>query len=108
MNAMNTMISPVDLQQLSIADFEPFLQKSFALLFPGGEEAALLSSVLRLTGYTNLERTPFSVVLQTGQTKSYYPQGIYTLVHPSLGRMEIFLVPLGIKEGGMQYEAVFS
>ena len=36
------------------------------------------------------------------------PQAIYSLELESLGRLEIFLVPVGPQAGGMGYEAVFS
>jgi hypothetical protein len=40
------------------------------------------------------------------------PQAIYPLEHQALGRMEIFLVPIGPdprgKRKGMQYEAAFN
>jgi hypothetical protein len=36
------------------------------------------------------------------------PQQIRRVEHPSLGSMEIFLVPIGPDASGMQYEAVFG
>lgn len=99
----------VALEQLSKADFEPLKGKAVSVFFSAeGAEEAVLADVVPLTGYSNLDRKPFSIVLQTGQQKQWYPQAIYTLVHPVLGAMDLFLVPLGMKDGGMQYEAVFS
>jgi hypothetical protein len=35
------------------------------------------------------------------------PQHIYALEHTSLGKLELFLVPIGPDERGMRYQAVF-
>jgi hypothetical protein len=35
-------------------------------------------------------------------------QRIYELDHPELGPLEIFLVPIGVEEEGVRYEAVFN
>jgi hypothetical protein len=55
-----------------------------------------------------MQRKPFSILLQTMQKDHYYKQAIYSVEQPALGRIEIFLVPVGCNEKGMQYEAVFS
>jgi len=97
------------LELLSSKDFQPYVGSDFHIRFtPGVTVAAQLESVLELTGYSNLERKPFSIVFQTAEKESYYLQAIYTIEHPALGALSIFLVPLGIKGKGMQYEAVFS
>ena len=36
------------------------------------------------------------------------PQRIYPLVHETLGSLELFIVPIGPREGGMVYEAIFT
>ena len=36
------------------------------------------------------------------------PQKIYPLEHDRLGRLDLFLVPVGPDEVGMRYEAIFS
>ena len=35
-------------------------------------------------------------------------QGIYPIAHPSLGAMELFLVPIQGDASGRRYEAVFN
>lgn len=35
-------------------------------------------------------------------------QGLYDLSHPTLGEMQLFLVPVGVQEGRLQLEAVFN
>ena len=35
-------------------------------------------------------------------------QAIYPITHPSLGTLELFIVPLGPKDGGNRYEIIFT
>lgn len=97
------------LQTLSAADFQPYLGTDFRVEFPGGgSTSAQLAEVVELPVHPGRERKPFSILLQTDLVKFYYPQAIYTIQHPALGSLSLFLVPLGVKGRGMQYEAVFS
>jgi hypothetical protein len=49
----------------------------------------------------------FGLVFRSG-TRAHVPQAIYTLRHPALGEMDVFLVPIGPDEVGMRYEAIFN
>ncbi|WP_121353950.1 DUF6916 family protein [Flavisolibacter nicotianae] len=99
----------VALQHLTAADFQSQIGNDFFIHFSTGVlAAAQLDKVVDLPAYPNLERKPFSILLQTTQKDRYYPQAIYTLEQAALGRMQIFLVPVGRNEKGVQYEAVFS
>ena len=53
------------------------------------------------------ERAPFSIVFR-GPTEPVLPQRIYPLENETLGAFELFIVPVGPDESGMQYEAVFG
>jgi hypothetical protein len=106
---MNSGLASAALDRLCAADFQPYTGTDFCIRF--SEDVAVtaqLENVLELCGYSGLERQPFSIVFQTDQQRSYYTQAIYRVEHPALGVLPIFLVPLGIKGKGMQYEAVFS
>ena len=52
-------------------------------------------------------RQPFSLTFR-GPLTPWHPQGTYPVMHDQLGKMDIFLVPLGPDEQGMCYQAVFS
>lgn len=52
-------------------------------------------------------RTPFSLYFQT-HSATVLPQRIYTLQHPVLGTLELFLVPTSRNGDGVVYEAVFN
>ena len=52
-------------------------------------------------------RAPFTLTFR-GPVEPVLPQRIYALEHPSLGTLEIFIVPIGRDEAGTTYEAVFG
>ena len=52
-------------------------------------------------------REPFSLLF-TGPSESFLEQHMYALHHPELGRLDMFLVPVGQDDKGYQYEAVFG
>lgn len=52
-------------------------------------------------------RAAFSLIFH-GPVDRYAPQGIWRLEHPEVGRLDVFLVPLGPAEDVMRYQAVFS
>ena len=49
----------------------------------------------------------FSLFL-TGPGDIYLPQHTYALEHPSMGELELFVVPVGRDEAGFHYEVVFN
>ena len=53
------------------------------------------------------ERAPFSIVFR-GPLEPVLPQRIYRFEHDELGSFELFIVPIGPDESGMQYQAVFG
>lgn len=97
------------LQLLTAGDFQSQIGTRFFIHFSGkGSTVAQLEKVVELPAYKNLERKPFSILLQTTQKDHYYQQAIYTVEQPAVGSLPIFLVPVGCNEKGMQYEAVFT
>jgi len=47
-------------------------------------------------------------VLFLGPKEPLLPQKSYPLTHPTKGRVIVFLVPIGMRETGVTYEAVYS
>jgi hypothetical protein len=43
-----------------------------------------------------------------GPGQPFLPQQMWKLVHPALGELGIFLVPIGREEDGFLYEAIFN
>jgi GNAT superfamily N-acetyltransferase len=52
-------------------------------------------------------RRPFSLLFQE-PNGTLLPQRIYTIAHEALGPLDLFLVPLGPKPGGMRFQVIFT
>ncbi|HXF09835.1 MAG TPA: hypothetical protein VN625_03555 [Desulfuromonadaceae bacterium] len=90
-------------------DFEQCVGEQFQIELGGKVITARLAAVTGL-GFKSegqQERESFTLLFH-GPNQYRYPQGIYRVSHPKLGSLEIFLVPLGPDEKGMQLEAVFN
>lgn len=99
----------MDIALLTLNDFDPHLNKIFKIRISDEIQLdAELIEVIKLNNYSPLERSPFSIVFRTEQKNEYYQQGIFTIIHPQKGNLELFLSPLGFDSVGMKYEAVFS
>lgn len=57
--------------------------------------------------YPDKARDPFSLVFK-GPPGCCLPQQIHDVIHPDLGKLSIFLVPVGVAEDGDLFEAVFT
>lgn len=64
------------------------------------------ATVLKHTHGTE-RRAPFSLLFRV-LSDAALPQRIYALEHARLGRLEIFLVPIGRENGHLLLEAVFN
>ena len=52
-------------------------------------------------------RAPFAVIFR-GPLEPLLPQRTYRFEHDALGSFELFIVPIGPDQAGMQYQAVFG
>lgn len=97
------------LSELTHESFAKELGTSFQLDY--GPEAPLRLELIEATpGKQNsvgARRVPFSLLFR-GPQQPVLPQKIYPLEHERLGRLEIFIVPLGPDGEGMRYEAIFT
>src|SRR5581483_3549089 len=86
--------------------FSEHLNSEFKLSLP---DAAPL--VLRLLQVNERDAGPrleqFSLFFR-GPREPYLQQSIYSLQHDKLGTIELFLVPVGIEQDGIQYECAFN
>lgn len=99
-------MAAADLRKLTVDDFERHKDESFALKIPDVELALKLAKVSRL-GESGRPGGAFSLSF-VSPSGPFLPQGIYPLEHAEIGRLEIFLVPLGPREGGNLYESIFT
>jgi hypothetical protein len=101
------------LERLTVADFEPLCGSAFRGEFPGSGPLELeLITATALPGPPPradgpARRQPFSLVFRV-RTPLRLPQGTYPLEHDRLGRLDIFLVPVGRDADGLLLEAVFA
>jgi hypothetical protein len=79
-----------------IVDDERQLHVALTSVHPWGPEAGKGRS-----------RAPFSLIFH-GAADSFLPQRIYRIENDNMEPMELFLVPIGPDQQGMQYEAVFT
>jgi hypothetical protein len=89
--------------KLSIQDFAPDLHASFHVAGTEGYELKLVE----VTDSSNKKLEQFSLIFR-GVAAPWLQQQSYTLTHPRLSEIEVFLTPLGPDADGMRYEAVFS
>lgn len=100
-----------DLAELTAELFAPHVGEAFAVRPAGQPELRLeleLAEARRLRDASTGEgRAPF-VLTFSGPPEQLLTQQIVPLEHASLGRLELFLVPLALDAGGARYEAVFA
>ncbi|HEX4607323.1 MAG TPA: hypothetical protein VH092_03880 [Urbifossiella sp.] len=101
------------LDRLTVADFDPLRGSRFRAEVPGAEGLDLeLLEVKPLPGPTPRpghppRRGPFSLQF-LARTPLRLPQGTYPLAHDALGRLDVFLVPVGRDADGLVLEAIFT
>jgi hypothetical protein len=88
-------------------DFESILGETIEL--EAGESCFLakVDSVELLRKNPDQERQPFSVEL-LADVADNHAQQVYSLSHPALGELSLFVVPLGPEKDGMLYQVVFN
>ncbi len=91
------------MKTLSFQDFASFHNANFRIAEAAGYEFTLA----QLTDCSNAQLEQFSLIF-TCPTTPWLPQGSYTFVHPDMGTVLLFLVPIGPVGKTMQYESVFS
>jgi uncharacterized protein DUF6916 len=109
------------LDKLTSADFAPHLHETFHVSLgpwdqshdPAAHGALLALELIEVADLSTesaadpARRRPFSLIFrQPGG--AYLPQRIYSIEHAGLGRLDLFLVPIGPDPGGMRYEAIFT
>jgi hypothetical protein len=95
----------VTLETLALDSFTPRLHETFAV---STAESALEFVLVEAQPLgQSLSRQAFSLIF-AGPLKPILPQAIYRLENPAIGALELFLVPLGPKNGACHYEAVFT
>jgi hypothetical protein len=103
---MSSSISSKSLASLVPADFESRVGETFTLAAAGHDRPLKLVEVQHL-GHAVRAGGAFSLQFHAPAGPAV-PQAVYSLHHPVLGTLDLFIVPLGPKDGVNRYEAVFT
>ena len=103
------------LETLTRDDFAPLVGTTLRMESPGGSPVELVlveateEGPARAGAPSGLPpRAPFSLLF-LGPKVPVFSQRIYPVEHPTLGWLELFLVPIGPDpSGGIRYQAIFS
>lgn len=94
------------LDQLSLADFEPLLQRSLDFRAADGEFVLQLTEASPLNQPSPRSQPPFRLIFRSGG--KHLPQGTFELMHPNHGPLALFLVPLQPDAQGPSFEVIFN
>ncbi|MCB9436282.1 MAG: hypothetical protein H6673_04720 [Anaerolineales bacterium] len=97
------------LDQLTSANFAPHLHSTFHIHYDNGQILEVkLVAIQEFAEHADQPRQAFSLTFQSTEKSFYLKQAIYTLAHEQMGQMDLFIVPLGPDQAGMNYEVIFS
>ncbi len=108
--AVSTEANTLNLGELTADFFQPLVNDTF-LMHCGGEAPEPLELIYATANSKHARpgsRVPFSLIFRAGSREFYRPQGVFLLEHSNLGRVELFLVPIGPDDAGMLFQAVFN
>jgi hypothetical protein len=99
------------LDRLTVSDFKGHVGAAFPLGLPeGGPIELRLIEARGLGDPTDPgRRAPFSLIF-LGPDRPMLEQRIHPIAHPTLGPLEVFLVPIGPDKdrAGLRYQAIFA
>ena len=100
----------LEIQDLTLDHFAPLLGQDFTIRLENGEAYTLqLDEAISLGSPAGPGlRQPFALRLCNPRRNAFLPQRMYSLEHPDLGNLQLFLVPLGPDASGMRYEIIFA
>jgi hypothetical protein len=95
-----------DLAALTPGQFQPLVGQSFRVVVGETGLEIELREVRVLPPHRH-RAEPFALVFR-GPWQPALPQRVHTLVHPAIGQLVLFLVPVQGSGDGMAYEAIFN
>jgi hypothetical protein len=98
------------LERLQSSDFSSCLNNVFRVPLADADPIHLELAAVTELGASPIPggRRPFSLLFVGPVSNRYLLQGTYPLQHDALGRLELFVVPLGPQAGRMRYEVIFN
>ena len=96
-----------DLGSVAADDFARHLGESFTVTLDNDEELTLvLTEVEKLGGESSRAATGFSLIFEGGDPSM--EQATHPVTHPRLGSLDLFLVPIGERDGVRKYQVIFT
>jgi hypothetical protein len=95
------------LDRLSLEDFLPHVGSEVAVSAYGQNARLTIKEAAPIKSPSPRASQPFHIVLSAPPTWRL-PQGLYKVVHPMLGELELFTVPLGPDGTAFCYEVIFN
>lgn len=97
------------LDQIKVDQFESLVGTTLRLSGSSAEYADLeLVQARPLANPSPRAELPFLLTLRENGASRVIPQGIFRLHHPTLGELDLFVVPVGPDGKGMCYEITFN
>lgn len=100
------MVSSTDIATLKLDHFASHLDAIFQMHSPAGVLPLRLTKAEAL-GHAKRAGGAFSLIF-VAPVGPWLPQSTYAIEHPTLGAMNMFLVPIGPVSDGNGYQAVFA
>ncbi|MGE5477130.1 MAG: DUF6916 family protein [Bacteroidales bacterium] len=97
--------------ELRLEHFSGRIGEAFLVPLPDRVETLVLDEAeARKTGNAALTMRPgFSIIFRGSSPDLLLNQGIFALRHEELGRLELFMVPIGqLPDGNFRYQACFG
>ena len=101
------MSTQAELSELTLERFLPLVEQEFRLQAGETELAAVLVEA-RAVGHPLPDRRQAFSLIFTAPASPVLPQSIYRVEHASLGALDVFLVPVGLRDSRVEYQAVFN
>ena len=101
------MSTPAELSELTLERFLPLVAQEFRLHAGDTELDALLVEA-RAVGQSLPDRRQAFSLIFSAPASPVLPQSIYRVEHALLGELDVFLVPVGLRDSRAEYQAVFN
>ena len=95
------------MELVSLQTFAGSVGQSYALEMGASAITLTLVEASPLPVLPGAQRHPFSLIFR-GHSPIVLPQKLYALSNETVGKMAIFLVPVGRDPAGVLYQAVFN
>lgn len=98
----------LDLANIKIEDFEPYINQTFQIILP--EKTLITVQLIKIAKssfFAPEQGRPFSLIFRANKD-ILLPQNTYLFTHEHTGEFLTFTVPIGLDKEGMCYEVIFT